>query len=238
MDVDFFIGLDFGQVQDHTALAVVERPAPANNGSQAARHASRSFSTYASPHHTSVSRHADSIPSSAPADEHLSRTPYRLALLGLPASLASIRAEAPIVPLRRNVPMCAAIFDRPDSPRRRRFEPPSTTAHPGGKAQQKRGLRANLWVTVCERILGGGNQRPQFPAPQTPHPPSLFLFRRGICTVSANERTASFSRSVATARRASANPRARGLWNWRRNSSEPGVAVFAGKHRVNRCFGP
>ncbi len=34
-------------------------------------------------------------------------------------------------------------------------------------------------VVARDTGLGGGNQRPQFPAPQTPHPPSLFLFRGG-----------------------------------------------------------
>jgi YD repeat-containing protein len=35
-------------------------------------------------------------------------------------------------------------------------------------------------VASWDAVLGGGNHRPKFPAPQTPHPPSLSLFAGGL----------------------------------------------------------
>ena len=52
--------------------------------------------------------------SSARADELLSKTPCRIALLGLPAKLGKIEADAAIFPTSRDAPMCAAIFNRRD----------------------------------------------------------------------------------------------------------------------------
>jgi hypothetical protein len=36
------------------------------------------------------------------------------------------------------------------------------------------GLPSEVAVAAWDAVLGGGNHRPKFPAPQTPHPPSLF----------------------------------------------------------------
>lgn len=49
------------------------------------------------------------------ADEPLSKTPCQIALLGLPVRLGKIGADAPIFRLLSQAPMCAAIFNRPDS---------------------------------------------------------------------------------------------------------------------------
>ena len=59
-------------------------------------------------------------------DGHPSRTPCRIALLGLPAQSVLIGASAPIIPPRRVARMCAARFNRRDTAPRRHFEPPST----------------------------------------------------------------------------------------------------------------
>src|SRR5690349_21872677 len=97
---------------------------PCSVGNQAARHAPRSSSACASSNHTSYTHHVGSIRSSAPADEPLSKTPCRIALLGLPAKLGKMTADALILVLCRDALMCAANFNRPDS----RPPPPFSTA--------------------------------------------------------------------------------------------------------------
>ena len=57
-----------------------------------------------------------SIGPSALADEPLSKTPCRIALLGLPVKLGKIEAKASIFPTSRDARLCAAIFDRRDTP--------------------------------------------------------------------------------------------------------------------------
>jgi hypothetical protein len=55
-------------------------------------------------------------PSSAPADKPLSRTPCRIALLGLAGKLREIEAKVSIFPTSRGARFCAAKLDRRDTP--------------------------------------------------------------------------------------------------------------------------
>src|SRR5262249_25680624 len=152
----------------------------------AAPHGPTSSSTCASPSCTSSWRRAGSTLSSAPADEPLSKTPYRLALLGLPTKLG-IGVEDPILPLRRDARMCAAISNRPDprppSPfstalnsrginrQKRKASRSGPADHREGGAELRPGRQAQAYTLICTRPKKKARHEPKsYAEPNTRQP--------------------------------------------------------------------